>query len=391
MEKRAALLAPTRTMASPPVPVLLMSRSLGPGGSERQLAEAAKALDRRRFSPHVACVEATGFRFEELRQHGIPILELPMHSFLSRDAWKAAFRLRRYLRENRIRLVHPFDFTLNIFGVPLARAFGIPVVVSSQRCFWDLVPSRYRMPLWLSHHIAHAVTVNCEALREHLVERLGVPRRRIHLCYNALDTSIYHHLPRSRPPQLQGASLIIGVTCVLRPEKGLSTLVEAFARLYAAHPGLRLVVVGSGPQLAALQQQALQLGIAGACLFQPSTADVLPWLRAIDIFVLPSLSEALSNSLMEAMACGCCAIASRVGGNPELVSHRRTGLLFEPGNADDLADQLRAAVEDATLRMDLSRAGADFIAANFSIPASVGRLQRLYQSLLRYPELDTAS
>jgi glycosyltransferase involved in cell wall biosynthesis len=177
----------------------------------------------------------------------------------------------------------------------------------------------------------------------------------------------------------------------LRPEKGLSTLVEAFARLYAAHPGLRLVVVGSGPQLPALERQVLQLGIARACLFQSSTADVLTWLRAIDIFVLPSLSEALSNSLLEAMACGCCAIASRVGGNPELVSHRRTGLLFEPGNASDLADQLRAAVEDATLREDLSRASADFIAGNFSIPVAVDRLQRLYESLLRYPESDTAS
>jgi glycosyltransferase involved in cell wall biosynthesis len=367
-----------------------MTRSLGPGGSERQLAETAKALDRRLFSPHVACVEASGFRFAELRQRGIPILELPMHSFLGRDAWKAAGRLRRYLRDNCIRLVHPFDFTLNIFGVPLARAFRVPVVVSSQRCFWDLVPSRYRPPLWLSHHIAHAVTVNCEALRRHLVERLSVPLRRIHVCYNALDTTVYHYLPRSRPPQLEGASLVVGVTCVLRPEKGLATLVEAFARLHAAHPGLRLVVVGSGPQLAALERQALQLGVARACLFQPSTADVLTWLRAIDIFVLPSLSEALSNSLMEAMACGCCAIASRAGGNPELVSHRRTGLLFEPGNADSLADQLRAAVEDATLREDLSRAGADFIAANFSIPASVGRLQRLYQSLLRYPESETS-
>ncbi|MCX6930801.1 MAG: glycosyltransferase, partial [Verrucomicrobia bacterium] len=266
-----------------------MVRSLGPGGSERQLAEAAKALDRRAFSPHVACVEASGFRFEEMRERGIPILELPLHSFLSREAWKAAGRLRRYLRDNRIQLVHPFDFTLNIFGVPLARAFRTPVVVSSQRCFWDLVPSRYRMPLWISHHIANAVTVNCEALRREMIERLLVPRRRIHVCYNTLDTALYRYLPRSRPAQLEGASRVVGVTCVLRPEKGLSTLVEAFSRVYAAHPGLRLVVVGSGPQLAALQQQALQLGIAQACFFQPSTADVLTWLRAIDIFVLPSL------------------------------------------------------------------------------------------------------
>lgn len=377
-------------MAIHPVPLLLMTRSLGPGGSERQIAQAAKALDRRVFAPHVACVEASGFRFEKLHALGIPVLELPMCSFLGRDALRAASRLHRYLDEHRIRLVHPFDFTLNIFGVPLARLFRTQVVISSQRCFWDLVPARYRPPLWLSHQIAHAVTVNCEALRSELTTRLAVPRNHVHVCYNALDTGVYRPQPRMRPPQLADASLVIGVTCVLRPEKGLPTLLDAFARVHATHPGLRLVIIGGGSELNALQQQAARLNIAPACLFEPATADVLSWLRAIDIFVLPSLSEALSNSLMEAMACGCCPIASRTGGNPELVSHRRTGLLFEPGNAADLADQLRAAVEDATLREDLARSGASFIAEKFSISASIGRLQSLYLSLLRYPEIDTA-
>jgi glycosyltransferase involved in cell wall biosynthesis len=368
-----------------------MTRSLGAGGSERQLTEAAKFLDRRLFSPYVACVDASGIRCQELRECGVPVLELPMRSFLGRDACRAAARFHRYLRENRIRIVHPFDFTLNIFGVPLARLFRTPVVISSQRCFWDLIPSRYQPPMRVSHRIATAVTVNCEALRKEVVERLAVPRGRVHVCYNALDTSVYQYQPRVRPAQIKDASLVIGVTCVLRPEKGLSSLLDAFARLYPANPGLRLVVVGSGPLLGSLKQQALQLGIGSACLFEPTTADVLAWLRAIDIFVLPSLSEALSNSLMEAMACGCCAVASRVGGNPELVVHGGTGLLFEPGNSDSLADQLRAVIEDATLREDLARAGAASIAANYSIPASIGRLQHLYESLLRYSEFDTVS
>jgi len=376
-------------MASRPSPVLLMTRSLGAGGSERQLTEAAKFLDRRLFSPHVACVDASGIRCQELRECGVPVLELPMHSFLGRDACRAAARLHRYLRENRIRIVHPFDFTLNIFGVPLARFFRTPVVISSQRCFWDLIPPRYRPPMRFAHRIATAVTVNCEALRKEVVERLAIERSRVRVCSNALDTSVYHYQPRSRPAQLKDASLVIGVTCVLRPEKGLSTLLDAFARLYPANPGLRLVVVGSGPLLDSLKRQALQLGIGSACLFEPATADVPAWLRAIDIFALPSLSEALSNSLMEAMACGCCAVASRVGGNPELVSHGGTGLLFEPGNSGDLAEQLRAVVEDATLREDLARAGAASIAANYSIPVSIGRLQHIYESLLRYPESDT--
>jgi glycosyltransferase involved in cell wall biosynthesis len=126
----------------------------------------------------------------------------------------------------------------------------------------------------------------------------------------------------------------------------------------------------------------LDLGIRDACLFQPATSEVAAWLQAIDIFVLPSTSEALSNSLMEAMACGCCAVASRVGGNPELVSHGRTGLLFEVGNPADLADQLHSVVENTTFREDLARAGAAFIAGHFSLADSTRRLQQLYQALL---------
>ena len=100
-------------------------------------------------------------------------------------------------------------------------------------------------------------------------------------------------------------------------------------------------MVGSGSCLADLQGRATALGIHPDCVFEPATQRVPDWLNAIDIFVLPSLSEALSNSLMEAMACGCCVAASRVGGNPELVAHGETGMLFEPRDAAGLAEVLR--------------------------------------------------
>ena len=90
------------------------------------------------------------------------------------------------------------------------------------------------------------------------------------------------------------------------------------------------------------------------CVFEPATSRVPGWLHAIDIFVLPSLSEALSNSLMEAMACGCCVAASRVGGNPELVAQGETGMLFEPRDAAGLAEVLRLLISDSALRAKLA-------------------------------------
>jgi glycosyltransferase involved in cell wall biosynthesis len=176
--------------------------------------------------------------------------------------------------------------------------------------------------------------------------------------------------------------LVIGVVCVLRPEKGLPTLVEAFAAVRNLAPHLRLAIVGSGPVLPQLQSLARDLGVLDACVFEPTTSRVEDWLRNIDIFVLPSLSEALSNSLMEAMACGCCPIASRVGGNPELIEDGVRGLLFPPGDAAGLAAALREVILNPDLRRRMADAAHDFVHANFSRETAARRMEQIYSGLL---------
>ena len=109
---------------------------------------------------------------------------------------------------------------------------------------------------------------------------------------------------------------------------------------------------------------------------------VAEWLSAIDIFVLPSLSEALSNSLMEAMACGCCSVASNVGGNPELVRDGETGLLFEPRDTAGLSDVLRSLVASETLRRRLAAAGQRMVRERFSIRLSAQRMGEIFAKLI---------
>src|SRR4051812_38937490 len=105
-----------------------MTRSLGHGGTERQVAELAKALDRRLFTPHVACFDRGGFRENELRQKDVPILQMDMRSFASRDTIRAFLQLRSYVQTHAIRLVHTFDHPMNVFGVPAARLLRVPLV-----------------------------------------------------------------------------------------------------------------------------------------------------------------------------------------------------------------------------------------------------------------------
>jgi glycosyltransferase involved in cell wall biosynthesis len=355
-----------------------MSYSLGIGGSERQLTEVAKAVDRDLFEVHVGCLRAGGMRAGELRADGIPILELPVTSFASASALAGATRLLSYIRREGIRLVHSFDVPLNIFAAPVAWLARKPVVLTSQRAHRSLTPGLYHRLLRITDRMADGIVVNCEYMQRHLMEDERVPAGKIHLCYNGIDLRKFGAGPRAEHPVLAGASVVIGTVCALRPEKGLGTLAAAFAEIARDDDGARLVIAGSGPELPRLQAQVRDLGVSERCAFIPETDRVPDWLRAIDIFVMPSLSEAFSNSLMEAMACGCCAVASRVGGNPELIGGGDRGGLFEAGQTADLAALLRRLIEDPARRMALGGAAREYIQSGFSIERSVAHMQRIY-------------
>jgi glycosyltransferase involved in cell wall biosynthesis len=260
--------------------------------------------------------------------------------------------------------------------VPAARMFGVPAVLSSQRAHRDLTPGLTRHLLRLTDGMVDAVVVNSRAVRDQLVAEDRVPPHRIRLCYNGIDTV------RFGAGRCAHSGLVIGVVCAFRREKDLPTLLEAFAAVRTIRPGLKLLLVGGGPAGDEIRKRACDLALGDDCTFEPATTDVPRWLRTIDIFVLPSLSEALSNSLMEAMACGCCVVASRTGGNHELVEHERTGMLFRPGDPGDLAKCLRLLIEHDFLRERLAAAGAAYIHENFSISAAARTMGDIYLEFL---------
>ena len=205
------------------------------------------------------------------------------------------------------------------------------------------------------------------------------PAGRIHSCLNGLDTTIFHPGERARRPA-SGGGLVVGIVAALRSEKSIETLIEAFARLHdQSHT---LVIVGDGPCKDTLQALAGRLGVLERTTFTATTVDVTSWYRRIDVFVLPSINESFSNSLMEAMACGCTVVASNVGGNPELVVHGENGLLFESGNVASLTGELESVLVDAALRQRLSSAAIRTIEEGYTREQSARRFGDLYGRLL---------
>ena len=358
--------------------VLLMAQALGQGGSERQLAATAAGLAQgNRFVPHAGTLRPGGFRLAELEGAGVKTVCFPLASMTDlRQVTRAGLALRRYVRRHRVAIVHSYDTPGNLLAAPAA--YGAARVITSQRALRELANKRDRMLLRVTDRLAHRIVVNCRAVERDLVEEEGVWPGKIRLCYNGIDVEQFQPAGRARPAVLGDGGITVGVVCALRPEKDLLTLAEGFARARRVAPELRLVVVGSGPEGAGLEQRLRDLGVREAAHLEPAAAEVAPWLRGIDLFVLPSKSEAFSNALMEAMACGCAAVASRVGGNPELVQEGETGLLFPAGDAEALAACLVRLAGEEGMRRRLAAAGLERIRTEFTLAAAARRMEAIY-------------
>lgn len=363
-----------------PVQVLLVVRELGLGGIERDVTKLALGFDRSRYVPLVCTYQAKGPRFDELSAAGIPILELKFPSLFSPQAARAALKLMSFIRRHRIGLVHAFDPSA-VFALPVARLARVPVVLRSQLGHMELYDARTRSNLQSCDRFSDLVVVNCEALKRHLSSGFGVPTQRIEICYNGVQTEAFHPGGAERPPEVGDAPLVIGSVSVLRPEKALHELQQAFARVRHLAPGSKLLIVGSGPELERLEATRAELGLENHCVLLPAVARVENLMRGIDIFVSCSHSEAFSNAILEAMASGCCVIGSRVGGTPELIGADQRGLLFEAGDVGDLAAKLARLMTDTRLRKALAETAAIHDRTNLSVEANVRRTMEIYDTL----------
>jgi len=359
----------------------LLVRELGIGGCERDLTRIAVGLDRSRFEPHVASFRPDGLRTAELNAAAVPILHLRVESLISRAGLAAAWQMIRYIRRNNIQLVHALDVPMDIFAIPVAWAFRVAAISSQLSYRNDLYTRLERFLLPIIDWMSDRIVVNSRAVEKHLIET-GIRADRLYVAHNGVDTRMFHPAPVVRPQRLRDASLVIGAVCALRAEKRLDVLVEAFAKVCRLRTGMKLAIVGSGSELAKLEGLSDRLGIRDACHFEPARTEVVSWMRSMDIFVLSSSLESFPNALLEAMACGCAPVGSRVGGVPELISHGENGLLFESGNVADLGDQLALLATDDARRHDLGLRACETARTKFSMEINLRRVERLYESVL---------
>lgn len=308
--------------------------------------------------------------------------------------WMLYPRLFRLFRELRPAIVHTRNLAALECQVPAWLA-GVRGRVHGEhgRDVEDLDGSNRRLQ-WarrLYRPFVHRYVALSRDLAGYLQQRVGVPDARIAQIYNGVDSRRFSPAAGGRAPlagcPFNGPGLfVVGTVGRMQTVKNQTLLARAFVRALALRPALRprlrLAMVGDGPLRAESQALLDAAGVADLAWLPGERADVPDVMRALDCFVLPSLAEGISNTILEAMSMGLPVLATDVGGSRELVEAGRTGGLVRSGDVDDLAAAIIDLAGDPVRASDLGRAGRARVEAQFSLPAMVGAYQDLYDQLL---------
>ena len=327
-----------------PIPIFLMIDSLETGGSERQFAELARSLDPVAFDVHLGCLQQGGPFARDLGE----MQHFPLGgSLYGLRSLRTRLGMARHLRRARIAITHGFDFYSNMTLIPAARMARIPVVLGSQRQMGDLLTRAQSRAQAAMFRWCDAVVCNSRAAADRLIEE-GLPERRVIVIGNALAPEAFEDtapaLPR-RPGVLR-----VGMIARMNARyKNHHVFLRAAARVHDKFPDVEFLLVGDGPLRSELEHEAEKLGLSDRVQFLGDRRDIPALLASMDLSVVPSASESLSNVALESMAAGVPVVATRVGGNPELISERR-GLLVPPDDEDALAAALERLLTDSVQR-----------------------------------------
>jgi sugar transferase (PEP-CTERM/EpsH1 system associated) len=376
-----------REMLSSPVRVLHVVDRLGVGGTEVGILKVIQGLSGYGFEHRICTIR--GFDETFARSRGFAGQCYVAGS--SKKGFQFLLpRLAKVMRDFRPHIVHSRNWGA-IEAMVAARISAVPVAIHSEHGYeLDMLqglPLRRRLFRRCAYAAADAVFAVTDELRRYHSKEAWLPREKIRVLYNGVDTARF--APRSESSAeirerlgfWQG-SLVLGSVGRLTPIKDHVTLLKAAELLAGRGLPVEVLLVGSGSELDKLREYAASSALlAERVTFAGETADVAELLNAMDIFVLPSINEGMSNTLLEAMASGLPVVATRVGGNPELVEHERSGWLFAPRDVSGLAGILERAAQCTDLRQKLGQAARSRAVREFSLESMIQKYRDLYLEL----------
>jgi glycosyltransferase involved in cell wall biosynthesis len=369
------------------------------GGMKNHVLTLLKHLDPNRYNMFLACPHAGEWQ-KKIKNPNIKLVELPLKGELSPLAdLNSICQLAALMKTNKIHLVHTHGMKAGLVGRLAARLARrsdphqeIPLTLATVHNSvynYDLPKIEKKtisiLQRYLARHTHRFITVS-EALKTEIMLWEGINEENIRVIYNGIPIDTFQ---KEKSPYLKlklGLNPIhpvVGTIARLAPQKGVSFFIQAAFFIAQLVDDVQFLVVGDGPLKFQLLEEAERLGLQERMIFTGFYPDISHIYPLIDVFVVPSLSEGLSITTIEAMAAERPIIASDTGGLPELISHHRTGLLVPPGDHQALAYAIFELLKRPRWAQGLARAAREKAKASFTIERMVAETERLYRDIAR--------
>jgi glycosyltransferase involved in cell wall biosynthesis/putative flippase GtrA len=325
-----------------------------------------------------AVLRSTNGVASQLQARGIPVRQLRHGRFDPRTLWT----LIRLIRRERIDVLHLHGYGASAFGRVAAWLTRTPAILHQYDSF-SQAPWYGRLSDRLLSRMTSWAIAASQSAKEFCMEERAIPGQQILVWHNGVsaDTPAVDGRQRAAVRERLGIPadrLVVGTMTRLTADKGVRCLVEAAGRLLAMRPNTMVLIIGDGPERRRLEAAAARLGLGERVRFFEFRADARELLPAFDCFVLPSITEGSSFSLLEAMGMGLPIIATAVGGTLDILSHGETGWLVPARDPRALADGMITLLDDSALRTRLA-ANARIASRAYDVRQYAQRLAALYQ------------
>jgi glycosyltransferase involved in cell wall biosynthesis len=360
---------------------MLVANHLNVGGISSYVATLSRGLAQ---SGHrVIVVTSGGELVPGLESPGIR--HVPMNLGIKSEIHPLLFlnlpRLLALLKEERIDVIHAQTRVTAMLAAAASKVSGVPYVTTCHGYFKSHM-GRSIAPLWGRRTIAISRPVI-----DHLTQDLGIPAERIELVPNGIDVGVFRSISVDDRDTLRkkwrlGAGPVIGMIARLSDVKGHVYLIDAMAEVKKSYPDVKCLLLGDGPLEEALKDRAASRGVGDVVFFYPVVNRTAEVLGLFDIFVVPSVSEGLGLSAMEAMAAGLPVVASSVGGLLDLIKDGETGRLVPSKDPTALAGAIKDLLADRVAASRMGERAQAFIAANFSVEKMVAGTVGVYEKVV---------
>jgi len=368
-----------------PLKVIHVVRALETGGLESLVLQGCARMRSAHGLDASVCALLPGDGLAQRAEHrDVPCVTVSRNG--RQTIIGAAVRLARLFRRERPHVVHVHNFFSHVRAAAAAKWARVPVLVHTKHGaqYPDVWGSRRLAGA--AYRLSDVLVAISEDVRQGLMRTYRFAPGKVRLVVNGIDTDRFGSVSkemasgRRRALGIEGRPLI-GTVCRLSAEKGVPTLLEAFARLASSMPEARLLIVGDGAERPTCETRARELGVGDRARFLGMREDVAAIYPLLDVYVQPSYTEGISLTILEASACGLPVIATAVGGNPEIVADGKSGRLVPPGDARALADAIQRTWADRQGAFAMGRAARRRVVESFSLDRMVSDYVGLYHEI----------